>query len=337
MAGPALLLFGTTEQKRRFLPLIASGKIILWQLFTEPDAGSDEANVRLRATADGDTFVLNDQKMFVGETYKPDYLYTLARTADTTPKHKGLTLFLVPADTPGITYRPLTVISGQQKNEVFFDSASVSGEYLLGELNRGFYHAMATLEFERSNTGMAAGARRNLEEYVDFCKKTKRHGRRLIDDPQVRDTLVKILMEIEVWSLAGWRTAWRFSERDSLGALDYDLNGYYRRLFSDRHCSAMMKAMGLFGQLRTGSKWVQLGGAVHRKWLRTRSLHAGGTIEMVKVVLSRERAVFRTRRGKLWSRNAVNGMLQNEVYTGVLAWTGKNGRVVRIEDAHTRY
>jgi alkylation response protein AidB-like acyl-CoA dehydrogenase len=287
MAGPALYLFGTEDQKKRFLPLMAQGEIVCWELFTEPNAGSDESNVQLRAVPDGDDYIFNGQKIFVGEACKANYLYTLARTADTKPRHKGLTLFFIPADTPGISYAPLPTLGGHMKNEVFFDNVRVSKEYLLGELNKGFYNAMLTLEFERSNTSFAASTKRQLEEFVKFCKETVLNGKPLIDDPQVRDTLARIAIESEVIRLATWRTVWRISQKEKLGQLDYDLGAFLYKIFTDRHCEAMMNIIGLYGQLMAGSKWAPLKGSLEHRWRATRSFHARGTTEILKVVLAR--------------------------------------------------
>jgi len=286
LAGPALLLFGTEEQKKRFIPPITRGEVVWFEAFTEPDAGSDEANIGARAVADGDDYIINGQKIFITGAYKPDYLFTEVRTADTTPKHRGLTLFLIPAYTQGITYRPLPTMGFGAQNEIFFDDVRVSKEYMLGELNQGFYHAMATFEYERSNTGMAASAKRGLEEFVQFCKEEKRNGKPLIEDPQVRDMLAQMAVEVEVWRLGGWRTAWRFGERERLGPLDYDLTGFYTKVFSTRHAKVMMDILGLYGQLRKGSKWAKLAGWVERRWQMARSLHAGGTFEVYKIVLA---------------------------------------------------
>ena len=286
IGGPAVLLFATEEQKKRFLPPVAEGKVQWDQLFTEPNAGSDEANIQLRAAADGDDFIFNGQKMFVGEIYESDYLYTLARTADTTPKHRGLTLFLIPANTPGISSRPLHCMSNQTKKEFFFDDVRVSKEYMLGELNRGFYNAMASLQLERAFLGNPSSDMRDFEEFVQYCKETKRNGKPLIEDTQVRDALAQMAIELEVNRLASWRTVWRVSQQEKLGPLDYDLSTFFRRTFTTLRCKAMMDIMGLYGQLRTGSKGAPLAGVTGRKWLRARSLHAGGTTEILKVVLA---------------------------------------------------
>ncbi len=284
LAGPALHLFGTEEQKGKFLPGIAKGKVVWFQAFTEPDAGSDEANVQLRATRDGDNYILNGQKVFIGQAHKPDYLYTLARTELSIPKHRGLSLFLVPADTPGITYRPLPTMGDDHNNEIFYDDVRISKEYLLGTLNRGFYHAMATFEFERGGTAGPATSKRDLEEFLQFCKEEKRNGKPLIKDPAVRSMLAQMAIEVQVHRLTAWHAVWWFSQREKLGPQPYDLTGFLMKTFATRHAEAMMKVLGVYGQLRQASKWAKLAGRIERRWQFTRSLHAGGTLEIYKIV-----------------------------------------------------
>ncbi len=286
IAGPGLLLFGTEEQKARFLPPIAKGDGVWLECLTEPNAGTDLANVQLRAVLDGDDYVFNGQKVFITGAFKADYLFTLAKTEVTIPKYKGLTLFLIPADTLGISRRPLRCMGGIQTNEIFFDDARVPKDCMLGQLNRGFYHCMATFDYERSNTGASAHAMRNLEEFVDYCKNTERDGKPLFEHPQVQDALAQMAIEVEVWRLASWRTAWRFTQRETLGPLDFDLDGYWWKTFAVRHCEKMMEIVGLYGLLRKGSKHCHLDGRLERRWQETRSLHGGGTLEMLKIVLA---------------------------------------------------
>ncbi len=217
LAGPAVHLFGTDEQKQRFLPPISQGKVVWYQSFTEPNAGSDESNIQMRAVPDGDYWVLNGQKTFIGEAYKPDFLYTLARTANTVPKHRGISLFLVPADLPGITYRPLPVLGDSYKNEIFYEDVRVNKEYMLGEMNKGFYYAMSTFEFERGGAHRITMVKRELDEFIEFCKHQKRNGKPLIEDPQVRMVVARRAVELEMVRLVTWYSAWWMSKRKQLG------------------------------------------------------------------------------------------------------------------------
>ena len=284
VCGPPLHVFGTEEQKKRFLPPIAKGEAIWYQGFTEPDAGTDEANVSLRAVEDGDDYILNGQKTFITAPGPGDYLYTLARTEDVVPKHRGLSLFLIDARSPGISYRPLATM-GVFTVEIFFDDVRVPKKNLLGELNRGFYHAMVTFEFERSTTGAGAGARRSLEELVEFCKEEERNGKPLIEEPKIRELLADRAIEMELTWLAGWSAAWHFSQRDRLGSPPPEVMGLHNKSVSDVRAKQLMDSLGLYGQLRADSKWVKYEGRAESAWEVARSTHPAGTIEANKIVL----------------------------------------------------
>jgi alkylation response protein AidB-like acyl-CoA dehydrogenase len=286
IAGPAVQVFGTEEQKKKFLPGIAKGTAVWSQAFTEPEAGSDEANQHLRAVPEGDYYVLNGQKTFISIFVKPDYLYTLARTADTEPKHQGISLFLVPGDAPGITYKAQGTMGFGTQVDIFYQDVKVPKENLLGELNRGFYHAMAAFEFERSGTGNPATHKRMMVEFVQFCKKTKRKGKPLIQDPEVRKALTRMAIDIEIQRLIAWEGVWRHAKRKELGPKPYDLSGFFNKLISTQHPEQMMNIMGLYGQLRSGSKWAKFAGKIERRWQTARSVHPAGTLEVNKIVLA---------------------------------------------------
>ncbi len=229
VCGPPLHVFGTEEQKRQFLPPISRGEVVWYQAFTEPNAGSDEANVSLRAVEDGDDYVLNGQKAFIGALGPADFLYTLARSQEVLPKHRGISLFLIDAHSPGISYRPLPTL-GVFTVEIFFDNVRVPKSRLLGELNRGFYHAMVTFEFERSTTGGGAGARRGLEGLIESARNEKRHGKPLIKDPAMRDMIADRAIGMQLTWLQGWFAAWHFSQRDKLGSPSPEAGGLHNKI-----------------------------------------------------------------------------------------------------------
>lgn len=285
VCGPPLHVFGTEEQKRQFLPPIARGEVIWYQAFTEPEAGSDEANVSLRAIEDGDDYILNGQKTFISAPGPADYLYTLARTQEVTPKHRGISLFLIDADSPGISYRPLPVLGGFTV-EIFFDDVRVPKSRLLGELNRGFYHAMVTFEFERSTTGGAAGARRGLEELIEFARREKRNGQPLIKDPAIRELMADRAIDMQLTWLQGWFAAWHFSQRDKLGSPPPEAGGLHNKIVTNQRAEQLVNSLGLYGQLRRNSKHAKYDGAPAGSWEASRSTHPAGTIEVNKIVLA---------------------------------------------------
>lgn len=286
LAGPAMIIFGTEEQKKQFLPQISRGDTIWFQLFTEPEAGSDEANQKMRAVEDGEDYILNGSKTFISGEYKPDWLYTLARTADAEPKHRGLTLFMIPADTPGITYQPQPGMSGSTQNNIFFEDVRVPKKYILGQVNNGFYHAMATFEFERGGTRWMGGARAALRELIQFCKEEKREGKPLIDDPEIREILAQQVVDIEMWRLVAWNSVWQFSQRDKIGPARYDLTAFFWKRFAASHGDGLMKIMGMYGQIRPEDQEAKFNGQTVPVWLETRSRHGGGTLEILKNVLA---------------------------------------------------
>lgn len=284
LVGPVILAVGTEEQKDRFIPPIARGEVNCFQSFTEPNAGSDESNVELFAAPDGDDFILNGQKTFITGYWEPDWLYTLARTENTIPRHRGISLFMVPGDAPGITYRPLPTMGGSRQNEIFYDNVRVPKGNLIGEINRGFYAAMATLEFERAS--VVLDVRRGMERIVQFCREEKRNGKPLIKDPDVRKVLARMAMLQHVRSLTGWYSAWRRTQREKLGAQPYDLSAFLRKDTIPHSANALMNTFGLYGQLKQDSKYVKYDGVIERQWEGSRVIHPGGSPEILKVVLA---------------------------------------------------
>lgn len=287
--GPGLVMFGTEEQKKEFLPAIARGEQVWFEAFTEPEAGSDEANQQTWAVEDGDDYIVNGQKTFISGGYKPDWLVTEVRTAATTPKHRGLSLLMIKADSPGITIRPLPTMGFGMQNDIFYDDVRVPKKNMLGQLNRGFYHVMQIFDFERAGTEAPAHAKQALEEFVQFCKEEQRNGQPLFNDPEVREELAWMAIECEVWRLFAWHAQWWHGERKRLGPKPYDLSGFFSKKFPTRHAEMRSEIMGTYGQIKKGSKHAKVVGPsvdVERAWQSVRSLHAQGTLEINKLVLA---------------------------------------------------
>ena len=211
MFAPMLMMHGADWQREFFLPRIASGEIHhLSQGFSEPNAGSDLANVQTRAVEDGDDYVLSGQKIWNSEGRWADWGHYLVRTDPTAPKHRGISYFIVDMNDPGVTLRPLYDGLGRWRwSEVFLEEVRVPKRNLIGELNRGFYTAMTTLSFERSQVEIPARLQRYMEQFIDaYRTRPSADGTSLLDNPVARHKLADLRVQVETTRMLCYRVAW---------------------------------------------------------------------------------------------------------------------------------
>ena len=174
LLAPTLMAFGTPEQQRRFLPGILAGTEYWAQGYSEPNAGSDLANVQTRARLDGDAWVIDGQKTWTSWAQESDWIFVVARCEPGSQRHRGLVMLLVPLHQPGVTIRPIRQITGESEfNEVFFDGARTEASLHLGEAGDGWKVAMALLGFERgvSTLGQQAGFEREMACLVEVARR----------------------------------------------------------------------------------------------------------------------------------------------------------------------
>ena len=261
--GPMLMNFGRDDQKARFLNAIANAEILFCQLFTEPGSGSDLASLQTRAVRDGDDYVVNGQKVFTSGAHRADWGWLTARTDPEAPKHRGISTFLIDMKTPGITIRPMINMAGvHDQNEVFFDDVRIPADALVGEENRGWYQIAASLDSARSSVPRFATARRLLEDLVQFARETTGYdGHVLAKDPAIRARLADLAIELEVGRFIGYRAV-----SLQYAGLPGDKVASACKIFGtelhQRLTNAGMNILGLYGQLRTGSKHAQLLGRI---------------------------------------------------------------------------
>src|SRR5215467_3506235 len=212
MLGPTLMKLGTPAQQRRFLPRILTAEEIWCQGFSEPNAGSDLANLQTRAVLDGDWYVLNGQKVWTSMAHVADWGFFLVRTDPTVAKHKGITFLLVDMKTPGISIRPLRQITGEAEfNEVFLENVRVPAENVVGKVNEGWGVAITTLAYERDVLTMIRhiSLRTALERLVALARRTKRNGHTAADDPVLRQKLATLCIGERCLQLNGYRSLTR--------------------------------------------------------------------------------------------------------------------------------
>ncbi|MCU1429881.1 MAG: acyl-CoA dehydrogenase [Actinomycetia bacterium] len=201
--APTLIQFGTDEQKRRFLPKIQSVEELWCQGFSEPNAGSDLANVQTRAVLDGDEWVINGQKVWTTLAHRADWCFVVTRTDPESKSHHGLSYLLVPMHQPGIEVRPLRQMTGSAEfNEVFFTDARTARENVLGPVGEGWKVAMATLGFERGTAFLSQqlGFQRELTDLIEVAQKNGATA-----DPVVRDKLAGHYAGVQIMKYNGMR------------------------------------------------------------------------------------------------------------------------------------
>jgi acyl-CoA dehydrogenase len=230
LLGPTLIHFGAEHLQRRFLPSIVAGEELWAQGYSEPDAGSDLANVQTRAVLDGDEWVIDGQKVWTSWATTSDWAFVLCRTDRDAPKHKGISYLLVPMRQPGVEIRPINQITGTSEfNEVFFSGARTSADLVVGEVNGGWRVAMGTLAFERgaSTLGQQFGF---LSEFAELLDEARRRGRS--SDPLVRQRLAAAWSRLEIMR---WNTLRMLTNADQpeLGREAFISKLFWARLHRD--------------------------------------------------------------------------------------------------------
>jgi alkylation response protein AidB-like acyl-CoA dehydrogenase len=201
MVGPLLIQFGNDAQKKRYLPKILSGEEVWCQGYSEPNAGSDLASLRLRAESDGKgNYILNGQKTWTTYAQYADWIFLLARTDPNAKKQAGISFFLVNMKTPGVLARPTLTIGGTPAFcDTFFENVVVPAENLVGPLHGGWTLAKALLGHERTYIAAVGMSTRVLRRVKRIAAETKRRGVPLLEDPTIRARIARV--EIELWAL----------------------------------------------------------------------------------------------------------------------------------------
>ena len=206
--GPSIILSGSDEQKHEFLPRIASGEISFAMGLSEPGAGSDLAAVQTAAVRDGDEFRVTGHKRFTSGAHFSDYLWTVCRTDPDAPKHRGISMLIVPLDAPGVTVAPLLDMLGRHHiNEVFLEEVRVPAGNLVGEENRGWYVNATTMDFERSGIGRIAGLRRSRDRALADVRSSP-PARERLGYAARRARLAGLAVAVEVSQWLAYRVTW---------------------------------------------------------------------------------------------------------------------------------
>ncbi len=199
IVGKTIIRHGNERLKQEFLPKILNAEIEFAIGYTEPDSGSDLASMKTRAVRDGEGWRINGQKRFTTSAHFADWYWLATRTDPDAPKHKGITLFLVPMDAPGITIQAMPTLGDDEiTNEVFLDDVWVHNDYVVGEINKGWYYVSEALDFERFTLYTISAYVKKYEALRDYVRAAEREGIPLRDDPLIRQRIAWLATHTEV-------------------------------------------------------------------------------------------------------------------------------------------
>jgi len=272
LLGPTLLVEGTEEQKRRFLPPLLAGDEIWCQGYSEPNAGSDLASLTTRAVLEGDEWVITGQKIWTSYAHLADWCFVLARTDPALPKHQGITFFLVPMHQPGVKVEPLRQLTGESHfNQVTFDGARTAKDHVVGRINDGWRVANTILSFERGTTilGLHARYMREISALIETLRGLNHVDGPVSQNGHFRQRVMEIWSEVEILRFHGYQVITQLQKTNRLGPEASMLKLYYSELHK-RFGELAMEALGDRMPFAGGADSVA-DGLFHRAFLASRA------------------------------------------------------------------
>jgi len=284
--GPTLMALGTDEQKERLLPGILKGEVHFSIGYTEPSAGTDLASLKTRAVRDGDEYVINGQKIFTSAIQYADYVWLAARTDPDAPKHKGLSVFIVPVDSPGFHWTPLPTMVGDITSSTFYEDVRVPVENLVGAENQGWKLITNQLNHERVAICPASGLLRSLTEVRRWAQDHRLgDGRTVMDQEWVQINLAKAFAKVDVLKLLNWKVAWAADK--GLNPADASATKVYGTELALEIYRLLLDIVGQAGYLVEGSPGAVLRGRLENQARgQTIFTFGGGTNEIQRDIIA---------------------------------------------------
>jgi alkylation response protein AidB-like acyl-CoA dehydrogenase len=282
--GPTIMRFGTDEQRRTLLPAILKGEMHFSIGYSEPEAGTDLASLRTRARREGDEWVVDGQKMWTSLVQYADYVWLACRTDPDLPRHKGLSIILVPTDAEGFSYTPVHTVAGVSTSATYYEDVRVPAANLVGELNGGWPLMTNQLNHERVALTSAAPLVHAVAEVRRWAQETKNpDGSRVVDAEWVQLLLGRAHARVEVLSLMNWKLA---SARGDLSPADASATKVYGSELAVEVYRTLMEVVGPDANVRAGSPAAVLHGRLER-YHRTALVmtFGGGTNEIQRDII----------------------------------------------------
>ena len=273
--GPTIMRFGTAEQKAHYLPRIAGGEIHFSIGYSEPEAGTDLASLRTRAVRDGEGYVINGQKMWTSLIQYADYVWLACRTDPDAPRHKGLSILIVPTDSDGFSWTPVRTVAGTTTSATYYSDVRVPASALVGEENQGWPLITNQLNHERVALTSSAPVRNALREVTEWASATKlASGGRVIDAEWVQLNLARVHAKAEFLKLMNWRIAAQAG--DGPGMAGASATKVYGTEFATEAYRLLMEVLGANALVKDGSAGAILAGRIERMHRSSLILTFGG-------------------------------------------------------------
>jgi 3-oxocholest-4-en-26-oyl-CoA dehydrogenase alpha subunit len=291
--GPTIMRFGTPEQKAHYLPRIAGGEIHFSIGYSEPEAGTDLAALRTRAVrvkgdgeVGGDWYVINGQKMWTSLIQYADYVWLACRTDPEAPRHKGLSILIVPTDAAGFSWTPVRTVAGPTTSATYYSDVRVPVSALVGDENRGWPLITNQLNHERVALTSSAPIRSALREVRDWAAATKlASGQRVIDQEWVQLNLARVHAKAEFLKLVNWRIAAEAGK--GLGPAAASATKVFGTELATEACRLLMEVLGTHADIREGSAGAVLSGRIERMHRSALILtFGGGTNEVQRDIIA---------------------------------------------------
>jgi len=280
--GPTIMQFGTDEQKRELLPKIVRGELFFGVGYSEPNAGTDLASLQTRAVRDGDHYVINGQKIFTTHAHDAEYIWLAARTDPDAPKHKGITMILVPTDTPGFSVTPIYTLGGERTNATYYEDVRVPVSNRVGPENAGWQLITSQLNHERITLAAPGLADRLVDEVWAWADKSLTPtGGRLLDEPWVQLSLARVYAKLEALKVLNWRSAWsitagvpNMAEASAVKVMGTEFFVECYRL--------LLEIVGVAGTIPHGEPGALFGGLLEQAYRGATTLTFGGGVNEVQ-------------------------------------------------------
>ena len=289
-----LLVWGTEEQKQKFLPPLLRGDAIVFQKLTEPQGGADLASIQSRATQDGDDWILNGRNVFIGDPYDVEYIAGPMVTDPDAPRHRNLGYFMIPVPSEGLELREMRLLPSSRKQAIFLDNVRIPGDHLIGGVNQGWQVMGTHLEFEHGGRGRAVPRDENTDSLVEYLRDTKHDSGTLGSDEVVQQVAMDAVLDAHVQGLLLQRTYWMYQNRMEI-QYEGNVANVHGRESSLRNARRIRELYGPYGFLGTKEPGAPHGGAQEvNQRSRAGQNHAAGSTNIAKVILARRIGISRT-------------------------------------------